>query len=224
MCFEDIGVTSFRNYLFKHDTWSKKKQNKFTEIKPSHIPNAGNGLFARKMLKPGTHLLYTEGEPLEPWYYHALDIQNQMYSGVNVHFPRIGKFVWRIIPNTLGCAINCAKKERDANVEFVLHWKAINHSSKIIDGNQLVSVYVKKDKLIQKGDELLVFYGHEFWQHFNKQEMYCAICLEGDSTFFNPLFLCDGTCGYGYHKKCLKKWNIKPPMRDNLIWFCMNCS
>jgi hypothetical protein len=215
MCMQYTGVESFRNYEFLHSPWQHYSTHKQFQIKKSKIQHAGQGVFSLQHHKIGDLLFYVEGEPLESWYYHAIDTNYP--TGIQFVVPKLGTMIWKCVTNTIGCKINCSKSEQKANVEFVVHHAAVDHESKVIDGDHFIAVVVKKE--IQKGEELLVYYGHNFWKW--KQEEYCAICLETHSSSKNPMYLCDGRCKLGYHQTCLHQFGYSSPRTK--IWFCFNC-
>ncbi len=222
MCFEDFGVEYFRNYKFLNKEWTSfKNDDPNFIVKKSSIPNSGNGLYLRtKTLKPGQKILTYQGEPLETWQYEALDFSNEIYNGVTINIPKLGKCVWKGIPKTMGTYINSVMKDKDANVEFVLDFSQINHKLKTIHP-YLVSIYTKKE--IKPGEELFLYYGSDFWKIFkNRNEKYCVLCISFDSHLKNLMLLCDG-CGHGFHEKCLLKHNHKKERIPKGNWFCFNC-
>ena len=54
-----------------------------------------------------------------------------------------------------------------------------------------------------------------------EDELTCAVCGGADSVAGNDILLCDGTCGLGYHMKCLLLPLDAVPKTD---WFCPDCS
>ncbi len=229
MCFSDIGVQTFRNYDFNHSKWIHYQDDtkKNFIVKKSNIQNAGDGLFLAKKSKTiiqALKLFDYQGEPLEQWYYEALEYEDNIFTGVKINIPKIGNCIFRGIPNTLGVKINAAMKEQDANVEFVIDFTKINHKTKTIDGDGLISIYKKPHCIIKPGDELLLYYGKQFWKnHKNHKEAYCVICISFDSHLKNRIVLCDG-CDLGYHERCLLKFNNnKKEHIPKGKWFCFHC-
>lgn len=221
MCFQDIGVKKFRLLRFVHSQWIHYKiENNNFKVKKSNIKNAGFGLFAKTNIKKNEKILNYQGEPLEQWYYEALEHKESIFTGVKINIPKIGNCVYRGIPNTLGVFINSVLKENDANVEFIIDYNKIKKET--INGDGLISIYTKKE--IKKGEELFLFYGKDFWKnHETHKEEYCLLCISFDSHLKNLMLLCD-KCNNGFHERCLEKHLGKKQKIPKGKWFCFNCT
>lgn len=223
MCYEYTGVTKFKNFKFITNRQWKDEDSQYLIVQKSSIPNAGLGLFTTKKLEysPNKPLLIYYGEPLEPWYYNAIENHNHIFVGVDFEIKNVGLGVWRGIYKTLGTYINSTDSKEKANVELILDYSCVNHKYKFIR-DDFVKIYVKKDIIIQPGEELFLYYGDKFWELFNHQdESHCCICLKYHSIEQDPMFLCD-SCNNGFHKNCLLKLNHSLPSEDT--WNCNNCS
>ncbi len=226
MCFEETGIKKFRQFLFEHSKWISYTQEKKFIVKKSLILNAGRGVFLKKSSKPetsGSVICSYFGEPLEQWYYEAIECKTNNYTGIKIKHPRLGVCIWRGIDKTLGVYINDAMKEKDANVEFVINWNEIDFKNKIIKGDNFINICVKKNCTIQPGDELLLFYGKNFWKFLKKtNEPFCCLCISLKSEKKNVMLLCDG-CNVGFHQECLFKYNGRKEIIPKGDWFCFNC-
>ncbi len=227
MCQSFFGIESFRNYKFIPAKWDQQNELTKFEIKKSHIVNAGNGVFAKQLIKyTPIPIMHVHGEPMESWKYNALDIKDEIYTGINFNFSSsIGKGVWRGIPHTLATSINSTFKENEANVEIAFNSKSIDVSRKEIDEFNFVNVYVKKNCVIKPQDELLLYYGPNFWKYFKKTKyIYCCICLHSNSVKKNKIVLCDGSnCNLAFHEICYLKHTQKKIDLAMEFFYCLHC-
>lgn len=130
------------------------------EIRDSNIKGAGLGAFARKNIKSGTRL----GE----------------YTGERINFDNIDQYDVDALSKSQYRMIVGNKPNItiiDAREEFIekTNWTRFVNSVLSIDSESLnvfsyqynQKIYFKALKDIKKGEELLIFYGNDFW---SKQE------------------------------------------------------
>ncbi len=51
------------------------------------------------------------------------------------------------------------------------------------------------------------------------EDIVCEFCASANSTYTNPLILCDG-CNLGFHKEC---YGIKVDIQSEELWYCKSC-
>lgn len=223
MCFQITGVKKFKDFTFIRGPWkiAKDESGDNFEVSISKIPNAGNGVFAKKSFQPGDCLMEYHGEPIEPWYYDAIKVEDDLFTGIGFYFDDVGEGVWRGIPRTLAATINSCMKKTNANVVFEMIDNPITENKEFNGHGFCV---VKALKHIEPGDELYLYYGKKFWKGRKfANEAYCAICLLFHAIETDRMLLCDGSCGFGYHQQCLLKHTGYLPDMNQDPWYCFNC-
>ena len=115
-------------------------------VKPSTIPNAGNGLFAARDFAPGDTVCEYTGKVLT--LVQALKAADSTYMmggfGLNVHLDA------RECPESMGRYINDPRNPHRYNVEF----KKIKEARKAL---------VVASRTIRKGEEIFASYGSSYW-------------------------------------------------------------
>ncbi len=123
---------------------------KFLAIQKSKIPNAGKGLFSKIKIKKGTRIVEYKGK-LRKWS----EVKEQDgHNGYLMYLTRNAVIDAMPATKTLGRYAN------DANGLTKLAGLK-NNCEYVSKGNKC---YIESIRLINKGDELLVGYGREFWQ------------------------------------------------------------
>jgi len=126
------------------------------EIKPSKIKNAGYGAFAKKNIKSGIRLSEYKGQRIDIHNVHKLNINNNSdYRMI------VGK-----APNII--IIDSQEKYIDKS-----NWTRYVNSVLSMDDNKLniytyqynKSIYYKSLRDIRKGEELLTYYGPDYWKN-----------------------------------------------------------
>ncbi len=223
------GVESFRKYRFVQQKTilaaTIEAHKRGFVVKKSLIPNAGNGVFCgKKSFDGGLVIMNYIGEPMEKWIYDAIEVVDELFTGITFK-TKIGNGVWRGIPRTLGASINSSMHEKDANVEFIVNHAAIDSKTKTLFGANFMQIRVKEGYTIRPGEELLLYYGSNFWKDFKAhKETFCAICLLYYSNKSDPMYLCDGRCLKGFHAQCLIKLHLTLPCSNCKKWLCPNCT
>lgn len=127
---------------------------KYLEIKRSKIPGAGKGLFTKVAIQKGTRIVEYKGR-IEKWS----KVKHE--DGYNGYLLQVNQ---RIAINALPY-----KKAlgRFANDALGLHriTGLTNNAEYILEGNRCF-IHTKRD--IQKGEEILVSYGREYWTLIKK--------------------------------------------------------
>ena len=123
---------------------------KFLLVKKSLLPNAGKGLFTKKAIDKGTRIVEYKGKKRKWKDVKHLD----GYNGYLMYITRNAVIDALPAVHTLGRYANDAQglskvKELRNNCEYVS------------EGNRC---YIEAKRPIDKGEELLVGYGKEFWQ------------------------------------------------------------
>jgi hypothetical protein len=131
----------------------KYVENNLVEIRPSNIPNAGNGVFAKEDINSGEMLGIYRGEALTPDQFtkrfkdvdyatYVLTIKN---GTINVDGEKKG-YNW----------VSRVNGPRGTTMKTNIWWDD--------DGN----VFSKRK--IKAGDELLVSYGPSYWRGFHRHQ------------------------------------------------------
>ena len=117
-------------------------------VKPSTIPNAGNGLFTKKFIPKGTNIVEYKGR-ITTWK----DVENDHENG----------YIFTVHE---GHVID-AKKTLKALARYANDARGIsrikgitNNCDYVIEENR---VYIQAKKDIEAGKEILVSYGKEYW-------------------------------------------------------------
>ena len=123
---------------------------KFLLVKKSLLPNAGIGLFTKKAIDKGTRIVEYKGKKRKWKDVKHLD----GYNGYLMYITRNAVIDALPAVHTLGRYANDAQglskvKELRNNCEYVS------------EGNRC---YIEAKRPVDKGEELLVGYGKEFWQ------------------------------------------------------------
>ena len=123
---------------------------KFLLVKKSLLPNAGKGLFTKKAIDKGTRIVEYKGKKRKWKDVKHLD----GYNGYLMYITRNAVIDALPAVHTLGRYANDAQglskvKELRNNCEYVS------------EGNRC---YIESKRPVDKGEELLVGYGKEFWQ------------------------------------------------------------
>ncbi|NOS92979.1 MAG: SET domain-containing protein-lysine N-methyltransferase [Cyclobacteriaceae bacterium] len=123
---------------------------KFLIVKKSRLPNAGKGLFTKKAIDKGTRIVEYKGKKRKWKEVKHLDGHNGylMYITRNAVIDALPAL------DTLGRYANDAQglsKVKDLR----------NNCEYVSEGNRC---YIEAKRPIDKGEELLVGYGKEFWQ------------------------------------------------------------
>ena len=123
---------------------------KFLLVKKSLLPNAGKGLFTKKAIDKGTRIVEYKGKKRKWKDVKHLD----GYNGYLMYITRNAVIDALPAVHTLGRYANDAQglskvKELRNNCEYVS------------EGNRC---YIEAKRPVDKGEELLVGYGKEFWQ------------------------------------------------------------
>jgi SET domain-containing protein len=127
----------------------KNLANSWLEVKTSLLPQAGQGLFAKRSFKKGQRITEYKGR-LRKWK----DVAHE--DGINTYLMRVNR-CWAIDAKpavlTFGRYANDAagtpgKSKKDNNAIYV---------------TEGVRCFLEADRDIFSGDEILVDYGKEFW-------------------------------------------------------------
>jgi uncharacterized protein len=123
---------------------------KFLLVKKSRLPNAGKGLFTKKAIDKGTRIVEYKGKKRKWKDVKHLDGHN----GYLMYITRNAVIDALPAVHTLGRYANDAQglsKVKDLR----------NNCEYVSEGNRC---YIEAKRAIDKGEELLVGYGKEFWQ------------------------------------------------------------
>lgn len=127
----------------------KKPANTWLEVKPSRLPGAGMGLFAKRSFKRGQRITEYKGR-LRKWKDAAPE------DGTNAYLMRVNRF-WAI--DALPATLTFGRYANDA-AGTPGKSRSENNAIYVTEG---VRCFLEADKDIQPGDEILVDYGIEFW-------------------------------------------------------------
>jgi hypothetical protein len=123
---------------------------KFLLVKKSRLPNAGKGLFTKTAIDKGTRIVEYKGKKRKWKDVKHLDGHN----GYLMYITRNAVIDALPAVHTLGRYANDAQglsKVKDLR----------NNCEYVNEGNRC---YIEAKRAIDKGEELLVGYGREFWQ------------------------------------------------------------
>ena len=134
----------------------KQFDTELIEIKKSNIKNAGYGAFAKKFIKKGTRLSEYKGERIDSTNIHNYELSKLETSDYRM---LVGNF-----PNVIII---------DAQDDFIdkTNWTRFVNSVKDMDDQKLNvysyqygnEIYFKSMKDIKPGQQLLIYYGPNFW-------------------------------------------------------------
>jgi uncharacterized protein len=123
---------------------------KFLSVKRSKIPEAGKGLFTNVAIEKGTRIVEYKGK-IRKWK----DVKDQDgHNGYLMYITRNSVIDGRPSIKTL------ARYANDANGSSKLTGLK-NNCEYVAEGDRC---YIDSTRLINKGNEILVDYGKEFWQ------------------------------------------------------------
>jgi hypothetical protein len=123
---------------------------KYLFIKKSKLPNAGKGLFTKKDIPKGTRIVEYKGK-LRKWK----EVKHlDGYNGYLMYITR------NVVIDAQPAIKTFGRYANDANgFGRVKHLK--NNCEYVSDGSKC---YIESLRAIQKGEELLVSYGKDFWK------------------------------------------------------------
>ena len=154
------------------------KSIKGVVVKPSAIPNAGDGLYALKKFKPGDKILDYTGEVLN------LEQRNKRYGTSPSDYAPYGLETKSTPPVKIvdaackRCAAAYANDRRGQPPQVVNNAKLATHQGK---GS------LKAIKNINPGQEIYVGYGPAYWAHLNQENTPTVLNKKGKVK--NPTYI-----------------------------------
>jgi SET domain-containing protein len=122
---------------------------KHLEVKPSTLPNAGNGLFTTVFIPKGTRIVEYKGR-ITTWN----DVKDDHENG----------YIYTVNNNH----VIDAKKTLRALARYANDARGISRIKGLINNcdyvNEGLRAFIESKKDIQPGEEILVSYGNEYWQ------------------------------------------------------------
>ena len=127
---------------------------KYLIVKKSQIPGAGKGLFTRIDIPKGTRIVEYKGR-IQTWK----EVKHE--DGYNGYLLRLS---WQVVINALNHKKAIARYTNDAR--GLVKIKGLrNNAEYVVDGNRC---FVEAKRSINKGEEILVGYGNEYWTLIRK--------------------------------------------------------
>lgn len=120
-------------------------------VKKSTLPNAGKGLFTKKLIPKGTRIVEYKGK-VSTW--KDVDID----EGRNGYIYYINR---KHVIDALPFPQHLARYANDA--QGMSKVKGINNNSRYVADMDTMRVYIEAVKDIPAGEEILVQYGKEYW-------------------------------------------------------------
>jgi hypothetical protein len=138
-----------------------KHWSDIVEVKPSTIPNAGNGLFARRDLPIHTYLGFYFGVPMSEYSFDETKDKLGQASQYSIMY----RYTVLDATNDKGLPFT------DPDGEIYCPYHFMNHSSELCNvefllGHQINQIICSTTRHIKKGDELFVNYGDEVGKKF----------------------------------------------------------
>lgn len=123
---------------------------KYLFIKKSKLPNAGKGLFTKKEIPKGKRIVEYKGK-LRAWK------EVKHLDGINAYLMYINR---NAVIDALPAIRTLGRYANDAN-GFGKVQGLKNNCEYVSDGNKC---YIETIRSIEKGEEILVSYGKDFWK------------------------------------------------------------